>query len=73
MGNFFTLTNLDSCLYVIELPVGFETNLYSNVKRKEEKYKHLIKEQSHRFRHVKLINRFKNTLWVSLPMSALVS
>lgn len=62
MGNFFTFTNLDDCLYVMELTVGVETNLYINVKRKEEKYKHLIKEQSHRFRDVKLINRSKNTL-----------
>ena len=33
----------NSLLYVIELTVGYESNLYKNVRRKQEKYKEHIK------------------------------
>jgi hypothetical protein len=48
----------DRCLYVVELTVGFETNLHNNVERKKNKYKHLIKdlEQNEDFVSVKFVN-----------------
>ena len=35
-----------TCLYVLELTVGFESNLNNNAVRKTEKYLNLIKEMS---------------------------
>ena len=44
----------DKSLYIVELTVGYETNLHKNVERKREKY--LVKEQSKQFYSVKFIN-----------------
>ncbi|CAB3996333.1 Hypothetical predicted protein [Paramuricea clavata] len=35
----------DNCLYILELTVGYETNLRNNVNRKYSKYKDMIMEQ----------------------------
>ena len=35
----------DKCLYILELTVGFETNLRNNSQRKQLKYRTLIREQ----------------------------
>ena len=43
-------------LYVIELTVGFETNLNSNAERKHEKYHQLTRGLSSDFHCVKFIN-----------------
>ena len=43
-------------LYMIELTVGFETNLNSNAERKHEKYHHLTRDFSSDFHNVKFIN-----------------
>ena len=43
-------------LYVIELTVGFETNLNSNAERKHEKYYQLTRDLSSEFHSVKFIN-----------------
>ena len=43
-------------LYVIELTVGFETNLNSNAERKHEKYDQLTRDLSSDFHSVKFIN-----------------
>ena len=32
------------CTYVLELTIGFESNLVNNEKRKRQKYQHLINE-----------------------------
>ena len=45
-----------SILYIIELTVGFESNLESNAHRKKTKYKHLINEQKKCYNDVKFIN-----------------
>ena len=51
------LENTDkTVLYIIELTVGFESNLESNARRKKTKYKHLINEQKHSYNNVKFIN-----------------
>ena len=46
----------NSILYVVELTVGYESNLESNIKRKRDKYQELMKEQRKYFNNVKFIN-----------------
>ena len=46
----------DNCLYVLELTVGYETNLRNNIQRKYSKYKEMIIEQKKKFHPVKFIN-----------------
>ena len=46
----------DNSLYILELTVGYETNLRNNINRKCSKYKQLIEEQKKTFRSVKFIN-----------------
>ena len=43
-------------LYMIELTVGFETNLNSNAERKHEKYHRLTRDLSSDFHNIKFIN-----------------
>ena len=43
-------------MYVIELTVGYETNLRNNINRKHSKYKDLIEEQKKKFSSVTFIN-----------------
>ena len=44
------------CLYVIELTVGFETNLDNNASRKGEKYRSLLKELRPKLKKVNFVN-----------------
>ena len=46
----------DNTLYVVELTVGYETNLRNNINRKNSKYKDLIQEQKKKFSSVTFIN-----------------
>ena len=50
------LKTKDDCLYILELTVGYETNLRNNIKRKQEKYRVVITEQERHFNTVKFIN-----------------
>ena len=50
------LTTKDNCLHILELTVGYETNLRSNINRKHEKYKELIRELNNHFTTIKFIN-----------------
>ena len=50
------LSTSSRCLYIIELTVGFESNLQKNVERKKSKYKELISEQKEHFDSVKFVN-----------------
>ena len=43
-------------LYILELSVGFETNLDNNVDRKFSKYRYLLNDLTSKYRHVKLVN-----------------
>ena len=52
------------CLYVLELTVGFESNLNNNTVRKKEKYLNLIKEMSRNYRCVKFVNLSMSSLGV---------
>ena len=51
-------------LYVVELTVGFESNLQKNVERKKSKYKELIREQNEHFNRVKFVNLSISSLGV---------
>ena len=43
-------------LYIVELTVGYESNLESNIRRKNIKYKELIKQQRKSFNDIKFVN-----------------
>ena len=45
-----------NCLYVLELAVGFESNLYSNAIRKEKKYQQLMMELRSQYKEVHFVN-----------------
>ena len=50
------LSTASIILYIIELTVGFETNIDNNASRKYEKYPNLIQELSSNYHKVKFIN-----------------
>ena len=50
------LITADKCLYIIELTVGFETNLDNNSERKEFKYRPLLRDLGNKYRLVKFVN-----------------
>ena len=50
------ITTKENRLYILELTVGYETNLRNNINRKHSKYKELIKEQEKHFKSVKFVN-----------------
>ena len=51
-------------LYVLELTVGFESNLNNNAVRKKEKYVNLINEMSRNYRCVRFVNLSMSSLGV---------
>ena len=54
----------NKCLYILELTVGFESNLQVNANRKRQKYLQLIKDQETYYDKVKFINLSLSTLGV---------
>ena len=58
------LSTSNNDLYIIELTVGYESNLSNNVKRKKEKYKNLIRELNKVFQTVKFVNLSMSSLGV---------
>ena len=54
----------NECLYILELTVGFESNLQVNANRKRQKYLDLIEEQKTNYGKVKFINLSLSTLGV---------
>jgi len=55
---------LDKCLYNLELTVGFESNLRTNAKRKAQKYRDLVLQQSNKYSNVKFIKLSMNALGI---------
>ena len=51
-------------LYILELSVGYESNLQANVVRKRERYKDLITEQKKHYKFVKFVNLSISSLGV---------
>ena len=58
------LLTSEDYLYIVELTVGFESNLENNVKRKKCKYSELIVEQRRHHKSVKFINLSISSLGV---------
>ena len=52
------------CLYVLELTVGFESNLNNNAVRKKEKYLNLINKMSRNYRCVRFVNLSMSSLGI---------
>ncbi len=56
LGPDLLLTIENKILYILELTVGFETNLKTNSDRKHEKYLTLITDQENVYDEVKFVN-----------------
>ena len=52
-------------LYVVELSVGFETNLNNNAGRKFEKHRYILHDLESKYRHVKFFNLSIRSLGIS--------
>ena len=64
------LLNVHSkCLYVLELTVGYETNLANNITRRDKKYQDLIMTLRHQYNKVTFINLSISTLGVFPSLS----
>ena len=50
------LKTKENCLYVLELTIGFETNLNCNAVRKSEKYATLVSDLKRQFKSVSFVN-----------------
>ena len=53
-----------NCLYILELTVGYESNLYSISIRKEKKYRQLMLEQRSHYKAVRFVNLSMEALGV---------
>ena len=51
-----TVTQNESTIFVLELTVGFETNIDLNTKRKANKYKEMLKPFENKFEKVNFVN-----------------
>ena len=58
------LTIENKILYILELTVGFETNLKTNSDRKHEKYLTLITDQENIYDEVKFVNVYISSIGV---------
>ena len=50
------LTIENKCIYILELTIGFESNLQTNATRKREKYQDLINKQLNYYEEAKFVN-----------------
>ena len=58
------ITLENKCIYILELTVGFESNLLTNATRKRQKYQDLINEQLKNYEKVKFVNLSISSLGV---------
>ena len=59
------ITLENKCIYILELTVGFESNLLTNATRKRQKYQDLINEQLKNYEKVKFVNLSISSLYRS--------
>ena len=52
----------DSCLYILELTINFETNLNSNEERKHLKYSQLVSDHRSQYKSVPFVNLTMSSL-----------
>ncbi len=50
------ITIENKCIYILELTIGFESNLLINATRKRDKYDELINEQLKNYKKAKFVN-----------------
>ena len=50
------LTIENKCIYILELTVGFESNLLANARRKRKKYQDLVNEHLKNYKKAKFVN-----------------
>ena len=60
----FLLKNKENCLFVLELSMGFETNLNCSVNRKSEKYATLISDLKRQSKSVSFVNLSLSSLCI---------
>ena len=58
------ITLQTKCQYILELTIGYESNLLNNTTRKRQKYKGLIKEHQKYYEKVKFVNLSVSSLGV---------
>ena len=46
----------NKCIYILELTVGFESNLLANTRRKREKYQGQVNEQLKNYKKAQFVN-----------------
>ena len=60
----------ENCLYILELTVGYESNVRDNINRKQSKYEKKIKDKKKKFKPEKFINLSISALGVFKKESA---
>ena len=63
LPNMIVIQN-ESTVFVLELSVGFETNIDLNTKRKANKYKEMLKSLENKFEKVNFVNQLMGTLGI---------
>ena len=58
------ITIQTKCIYILELTIGYESNLQNNATRKRQKYENLIKKQQKHYEKVKFVNLSISSLGV---------
>ena len=58
------VTQNESTVFVLELSVGFETNIDLNTKRKANKYKEMLKPLENKFEKVNFVNQLMRALGI---------
>ena len=51
-------------LYILELTVGFESNIRTNAERKAQKYRDLIQQQSNKYANIKFVDLLMSALGI---------
>ena len=59
------LMSTSNTLYVVELSVGFETNLINNANRKFEKYCYLLQDLESKHHHINFVSLSISSLGIS--------
>ena len=63
------LTIENKCIYILELTIGFESNLQTNATRKRKKYQDLINKQLNYYEEAKFVNASISSLGVFSEIS----
>ena len=63
------LSTAEKCFYIIELTVGFETNLNNNAHRKELKYLPLLTDRGNDYQTIESINLSMSCIVISCQSS----